>query len=399
MNKTKLLEGIKIMKFDDVYTKWHAKRLTAEQAAEILGIHKRTFRRQCRLYEDNKNNIYDARLNKIAHNAASVDEVLRLLTIFETHYPKFTVAHFYDKWKINHRGTRSYSWVKKTLQESGLIKKAKKLRTHRRKRERKPMPGMMIHQDASKHYWVPNVQWDLIVTMDDANSEIYSAFFVEEEGTWSSMIGVREVIESKGLFCSLYTDRGSHYWYTAEVGGKVDKNKLTQFGRAMKQLGIKMIAAYSPEARGRSERMFRTLQDRLVKELELHKITSIELANKFLKEQFLPDFNSKFMVKAEEDDSAFVLWLQHNHSGLNDILCIQEKRTVNKDNTISYKNKALQIPQDKYRHHYIKAEVQVNEYEDGSCSIFYGPRKLAEYDAGGKLQSMIINNKKNHAYN
>lgn len=395
MKKTKLIEGVKRMRFNDIYTKWQNKRLTAEQAAEILGVHKRTFRRQCRSYEGEKaNGLYDARLDKIAHNAAPVDEVIKLLTLFDTRYPTFTIKHFYDKWIANHDGARSYAWVKNQLQNSGLTKKTTKRGTHRRKRPRKPLPGMMLHQDGSTHFWVPNVQWDLIVTMDDANSQIYSAFFVEQEGTWSSFNAVKEVIESHGLFCTLYTDRGSHYWNTPTVGSKVDKNNLTQFGRAMRQLGVNMIPAYSPEARGRSERMFRTLQDRLVKELALNNITTIDAANKFLRECFIADFNKLFMVKPEEVGSAFISWLQNNHLGINDILCIQEKRTVNKDNTVSYKNKVLQIPADQYRYHYIKTEVQINEYEDGSCAIFYGPRKLAEYNVNGDLKSSFIASKK-----
>ena len=217
------------MRFHDLYSRWQAKRLTIEQAAEILGIHERTFRRQCRRYEEEgASGLYDKRLERVAHNAASTDEVIAMLNLFETKYPKFTVAHFYDMYKDNHHGHRSYTWVKNRLQEAGLIKKAKKRGAHRRKRPRKPLPGMMIHQDGSTHEWVPDVKWDLIVTMDDANSEVYSAFFVEEEGTWSSFQGVQDVIEAKGLFCSFYIDRGSHYFYTPKAGGKIDKNNRSE---------------------------------------------------------------------------------------------------------------------------------------------------------------------------
>jgi hypothetical protein len=219
--------------------------------------------------------------------------------------------------------------------------------------------------------------------MDDATSEIYSAFFVEEEGTFSSFQGLQDVILNHGLFCSFYSDRGTHYGTTPTLGGKVDKTNLTQFGRAMKQLGIEMIPAYSPEARGRSERMFGTLQQRLPKELAFAGITSMDDANRFLKELYLPQHNQRFGVKPAQEDSALVAWLD---SGMNlqDILCIQEQRTVSKDNTVSYKGKTSQIPKQQHRCHYIKAKVRVHEYQDGTLSLFHGPRKLVTFDHTGQ---------------
>jgi len=218
------------------------------------------------------------------------------------------------------------------------------------------------------------------VTLDDADSEIYSAFFVEEEGTWSSFQGVKEVIEVHGLFCSLYTDRGSHYWTTTQCGKQVDKVNLTQFGRAMQQLGIEMIAAYSPEARGRSERMFGTLQGRLPLELKSAGITHIDDANRFLKDTFIPEFNRRFKVSAQEEHHAFVPWFS-GHLKLDDILSVQEQRTVNKDNTVSYKGKKWQIRSDGHRYSYAKTKVKIHEYQDGSIAIFHGPRKLMHYAA------------------
>lgn len=388
MKVTKIMQGVRIMRFSKIYTDWQVKKLTVEEAAELLGVHERTFQRQCRRYEENgAEGLLDARISRRAHNAAPIDEVMNMLNLFETKYSTFNAAHFYDHWRDDHNGKRSYVWVKNELQKAGLAKKSKKKGAHRRKRPRKPMPGMMIHQDASTHEWVPDKRWDLIVTMDDATSEIYSAFFVEEEGTWSSFEGVRDVIENKGLFCTFYSDRGSHYWNTPAAGGKVDKKNPTQFGRAMDQLGIPMIAAYSPEARGRSERMFKTLQGRLPNELALYNITTMPEANKFLKNIFLSKFNSKFMVKAaEKEKTAFVPWLPSNFS-LKDILCIQDQRVVNKDNTVRYETLSLQIPKDQYRYHYVKATVCVHEYLDGSLALFHGPRRLADYDELGQLKA------------
>jgi hypothetical protein len=242
---------------------------------------------------------------------------------------------------------------------------------------------MMLHQDGSRHGWVPGKMWDLIVTMDDATNEHYAMFFVEEEGTASSLRGVRDVIVQKGLFSSLYTDRGSHYWLTPEEGGKVSKTQLTQFGRAMKQLGIQMIAAYSPQARGRSERAFQTHQDRLVKELALHGIVTMDEANRYLAQVYLPAFNAEFKKAALEDGSAFVPWIG---GSIDDILCEHFERTVNADNCVSFERMTLQIPANRYRCHYVRVKVQVHRYLDGSLVIFHGPRKLADYDSRGHLK-------------
>jgi hypothetical protein len=301
---------------------------------------------------------------------------------YKTLYRGWNVKHFYS-WYKRDGGQRSYSWVKNKLQERGLVARAAKKGKHRKRRQRAPIEGMMLHQDGSTHQWVSHKMWDLIVTMDDATSEHYSMFFVDQEGTASSFKAVEEVVLKKGLFCSLYTDRGSHYWYTPESGGKVSKGQLTQFGRAMKQLGIEMIAAYSPEARGRSERAFKTHQDRLVKELALHGITTMEAANQYLAEVYMPSYNAEFMESAMEEGTGFVPWVGAN---LKDILCEQHQRTVTADNCVSFEGKMLQIPANKYRCHYVRVKVRVHKHTDGCLSIFHGPRKLADYDRQGNLK-------------
>jgi hypothetical protein len=253
-----------------------------------------------------------------------------------------TVKHFHERWQAEHGGQRSYPWTKTRLQTAGHVVRAPRRGAHRKKRPRKPLPGMMLHQDGSTHEWVPGCQWDLIVTLDDATSEMYSAFFVEEEGTQSSVRGLREVIEAQGLFSSLYPDRGSHYWYTEDAGGKVDKTRLTQVHRALQQVGITLIAASSPAARGRSERAFRTLQDRLPKELALAGITDMAAANHYLTTHFISAYNQRFAVPAAETGTAFIPWVG---TALTEILCVQEERVVAKDNTVRYQGLSLQIPE------------------------------------------------------
>jgi transposase len=369
------------MRFEEVYDRWTEDRLTQREAADMLGVCERQFRRQCRRYEsDGIDGLIDLRLGQVSTRRAPVDEVMRLVTQYRGRYVGWTVKHFYSKYR-EQKGPRSYNFVRLTLQREGVVAKAKRRGAHRRKRERKPLIGMMLHQDGSRHEWLAGQQHDLIVTLDDATGAIYSAFLVAEEDTMSSFFGVAEVIARHGLFNSLYTDRGSHYWHTAHAGGKVDRVDLTQFGRAMTQLGIEMIPAYSPEARGRSERAFGTLQDRLPKELVDGGITEMAAANRFLKRRFVPAYNREFAVAAAETGSAFVPWVGGN---LNDILCLQEERVVRPDNCVAYQNKLLQIPADRHRCHYVKAKVRVHEYSNGNLAIFHGPRCLAHYDINGK---------------
>jgi transposase len=371
------------MRFEEVYARRQRRDLTVTEAAEILGVTERTFRRWSARYEtDGVEGLADRRLGRASARAVPVDEVLEMVTLYETHYTGWTVKHFHERWQAAHGGTRSYTWMKNRLQATGQVARAPRRGAHRKKRPRKPLPGMMLHQDGSRHEWVPGCQWDLIVTMDDATSELYSAFFVEEEGTMSSFQGLREVIERTGLFSSLYTDRGTHYWYTAEVGGKVDKTRLTQVHRALQQLGITLIPAYSPEARGRSERVFRTLQDRLPKELALAGITQMVAANEFLLTRFVPAYNRRFAVAAAEAGTAFVPWIGSN---LADLLCVQEERIVANDNTVRYQGKSLQIPPDQHRFHYVKVTVRVHEYPDGTLAVFHGPRCLARYQPNGQV--------------
>ena len=369
------------MRFEEVYEGWNGGRLTQAEAAQILGMCERSFRRYLARYEaDGLEGLIDRRLEQVSNRRAPVDEVMALTEQYRRQHLGWNVKHFHS-WYRQSGGTRSYTWVKKRLQGAKLVPKYEKRGAHRKRRERSALPGMMIHQDGSTHEWVVGQKWDLIVTMDDATSWHYSMFFVGQEGTASSFRGVHDVITGRGLFSSFYSDRGSHYWTTPEADGKVDKENLTQFGRAMKQLGIEMIAAYSPEARGRSERAFGTHQGRLPQELALMGITDMEAANRYLRERYLPAFNAEFAVPALETGSAFVPWIGHS---LEDILCEQYERVVGNDNCVRFEGMSLQIPADRHRCHYVKARVRVNRYASGALALFHGPRGLAYFTPDGR---------------
>lgn len=384
MRRAELLQEIRKMRFEEAYGGWDSGGLTQAEAANLLGVCERTFRRYLARYEAaGLEGLIDRRLEQISHKRAPVDEVLRLTDTYRRRHLGWSAKHFYA-WYRKDGGTRSYTWVKSRLQEAELAPKAKARGAHRKRRERSPWPGLMIHQDGSTHEWVPGQKWDLIVTMDDATNKHYSMFFVAEEGTVSSLLGVREVIDSRGLFSSFYSDRGSHYWHTPEAGGKVDKKNLTQFGQALQRLGIEMIPAYSPEARGRSELMFRTHQGRLPRELALAGITEMAAANRYLAETYRPAFNAEFMQPAMEEGSAFVAWIG---GSLDDILCERHERQVGPDNCVSFEGMKLQIPADRHRCHYVKVKVGVLRHTDGTLAICHGPRKLADYDSTGQLRS------------
>lgn len=381
MKRTEWLQETRKMRFLEALTDWREKRLTQAEGARLLGVCERTFRRYLARHEERgMDGLLDRRLSQPSHRKAPVDEVMATVRLYRERYDGWNVKHFYAWYRRSGSGGRCYTWVKKTLQAAGAVARARRRGAHRKRRERMPLPGMMIHQDGSSHEWVCGHKWDLIVTMDDATSEHYSMFFVEEEGVLSSLRGVSEVIAGRGLFCSFYSDRGSHYWNTPEAGGKVDKVNLTQFGRAMRQLGIEMIPAYSPEARGRSERAFRTHQERLPRELAMAGTAAMDAANRYIAEVYMPAFNAEFMRPALEEGSAFTPWAG---GALGDILCEQFERTAGNDNCVRFEGMALQIPQDRHRLHYVKAKVTVRRYPNGALSVFHGPRKLADYDAKG----------------
>ncbi|MCY3770031.1 MAG: ISNCY family transposase [Gammaproteobacteria bacterium] len=373
------------MRFEEAYDNYQDKRLSQGEAARLLGISDRTFRRYLNRYEEEGlDGLADKRLNEISHRRAPVDEVVQLETLYRDGYDGWNVRHFHRWYRTRHQGTRSYTWVKNHLQKAGLVDRGRKRGPHRKKRLPAALPGMLLHQDGSTHQWVPDRYWDLIVTMDDATNEHYSMRFVEEEGTWSSFLGVRDVLETRGLFCSLYMDRGSHYWHTPEAGGKVDKQNPTQFGAALGRLGIEWFAAYSPQARGRSERAFGTHQGRLPRELALAGITEMEEANRYLQETYREAFNEEFAHPAREPGSAF---LPLKETNLDEYLCERHERVVGKDNTVQFEKLHLQIPADTHRYHYVKTRVKVLRHMDRSLSVYHGPRCLARYTASGELET------------
>ena len=383
MNRAELLREIRKMRFLEVYERCRMRRLSYSEAAETLGMSERTLRRlRGRFEAEGEEGLVDRRVGKPSAHRIGADEVARVVALYRERYMDWTVKHFHERAQKQHGLLASYGWTKSVLHASGLVRPAVKRSAHRKKRPRRPLPGMMLHQDGSRHLWLPALerQIDLIVTMDDATSEIYSAFFVEEEGTASSLRGLACVIGRHGLFCALYTDRGSHYFHTPKAGEAVDKGTLTQVGRALAQLGIEHIAAYSPEARGRSERMFGTLQDRLVKELADADIQTIDAANRFLAEVYLPAHNRRFALAATQPGSAFVPWTR---SDLAEILCHHEDRIVGNDNTVVFGKLCLQIEPSPLRPHFVKARVQVRRYGDDTIAIYYGPRCIGRYQSDG----------------
>ena len=366
------------MRFEELLERWQRGSLSHGEAASALGVSERTFRRwRDRYEEEGAGGLIDRRVGRPSPRRAPTSELERMLGLYHAHYREFTVKHFHEKLVERHGYRLGYTTTRLHLQKTGAVQPAPRRGAHRRKRPRRPMRGMMLHQDASKHGWLAGQPaLDLVITMDDATSEIHSAFLVDEEGSRSSFRGLVEVIERHGLFMELYTDRGSHYFHTPEAGGKVSRTRLTQVGRALKQLGIGHIAAYSPQARGRCERAFRTLQDRLPKEFELAGITTVLAANRFLREVYLPQHNARFAVPADEPASAFVmvpelLW--------RDLLCIQEERRVGNDNCVHWRGRQLQIGATPLRPHLVRATVRIHDYPDGSLAIFKGPHRLASF--------------------
>jgi transposase len=384
MRRTEALQGARMAVFLNLLRRWESAELNQEEAAELLGVSERTFRRWTRRDdEEGEAGLLDRRLGKASGRRVPADRAEEVERLYRERYQGFTVKHFHEHLIKDHGFGWGYTWLKLHLQWAGVVPKAPRKGAHRRKRERRPLPGMMLHQDGSRHAWLEGqAALDLIVTMDDATGAIYSGFLIEEEGTASTFRALKEVFSAHGLPMSLYTDRGSHYFRTAKAG-EIDRGCPTQVGRALAQLGVEHIGAFSPQARGRSERAFQTLQDRLVKELKLAGITTIEAANAFLREVYLPDYNARFAVEPAGEGSAFTPIPGFD---LDEILCVEEERQVGQDNCVSYRTLKLQIPESPMRPHFVKARVKVHVYPDGSHALFHGPRCIGRYDEKGRLK-------------
>jgi len=369
------------MKLQDVILKAMAKKLTWIEAAEIAGMSVRNMQRKRQAYIDyGYNGLFDKRRGKMSYHRVPMETAERVLQLYQEKYFDLNVRHFHEKLREQHAIRLSYSWIKQALQGAGLVARNKKRGTHRRRRPRRPLPGMLLHIDGSKHRWFQDDRYyDLIVILDDATSEIYYAQLVEEESTRTVMAAVREVIERQGLFCALYSDRGSHFFHTPKAGEPVDKSRLTQFGRALKELGIQMIAAYSPQARGRMERSYGTWQGRLPQELRVAKITTVEQANRFLREHYIAEFNTKFAVQAAERGTAF---RKSARGDLDWVFSIQTERVVAKDNTVAIRDQWWQLDKTRWRHSLAGQTVTIHQHLDGRVSIRYGPHVVGRGNDG-----------------
>jgi transposase len=368
----------RMMKAQEVILKAAAGKLKWWEAAEIMGVTDRTMRRwRDRLNEHGYTGLWDYRKRQPSPKRVPMATVEKVLQLYREQYFDLNVRHFHEKLQEEHGIGLSYSWVKTALQTAGFVKRRKKPGSHRKRRPRRALPGMMLHIDGSEHRWFQdNRYYELIVILDDATSEIYYAQLVEAEGTRTVMIALREVIETRGLFCSLYSDRAGHFFVTPKRGERVDANRPTQVGRALQELGVKMIAAYSPQARGRSERSFGTWQGRLPQELRLRGITDLDKANEFLRTGYIAEFNDKFAVTAAQKGSAFV---RIRRKDLDWIFSVQHERTVNNDNTVTVANRTFQVDQTRWRNTLVGQTVVVHEHLDGRMSIRYGPHLIAQY--------------------
>lgn len=372
----------RMMKLQDVLLKAMAKKITWWQAAEIIGVSDRTMRRwRERLEQEGYSGLADRRKGKPSDKRVPLATAEKVLRLFQESYYDLNIRHFHEKLCEEHGIELSYTWVQKALQGAGLVARRKRRGKHRRRRERRPMPGMLLHIDGSKHQWFGDERWhDLIVILDDATGEIYYAQLVEEESTRTVMEGLREVILKKGLFCALYSDRGSHFFVTPKAGEKVDKHRLTQVGRAMKELRVQMIPAYSPQARGRSERNFGTWQGRLPQELRMAGIDGLEGANRFLRERYIAVFNEKFTVAAAEKGTAF---RRTARADLDWVFTVQTERVVSKDNTVAIGDRSWQLEKSRFRSSLAGCTVTIHEHLNGEISIRYGPHVVGRYRADG----------------
>jgi len=381
------------MKIKEVISRAMSGEINWIQASEIIGISDRGMRRwRKRLDKEGYEGLFDRRTRRPSRKRIEMATVEKVLRLYREKYFDLNVKHFVEKLHGEEQIPLSYTWVKTILQNAGLVKRYAKRGPHRQKRPRRPLTGMMLHVDGSRHKWIPALDQyqDLIVIFDDASSEVYDVQLVEEESTETVMAALKRVVESRGLFCSLYSDRGSHMAWTPKAGGLVDRGHPTQIARALKELGIELILAYSPQARGRCERIFGTWQGRLPQEFRLKGITTVEAANEFLRNDWITMHDSSFSVKPEQAGTAF---LPYTGTELAKIFSQQQDRVVNNDNTVRYDNRCLQIPQQTFRFSLARCRVLVCEHLDHTISVHYGNHVLGRYDAAGQPLLLLAKGK------
>ena len=356
------------------------------QAADILGVTPRHMRRMRRAVElSGFGELRDREGTRaVRRKRIPVATIRELCRLKREVYPDFSIQHFYEQATEKHDLKLSYTWARVVLQEAGIVEKAPGRGKYRRRRERRPMVGMLVHLDASTHEWIRGVAMhDLVVALDDADGRILYARFVEQEGTMSAFEALGAVLRRYGRFCELYTDRGSHFCRTAKAGEAPAEEQNGQVTQALRALGIQQILARSPEARGRSERAFGTVQGRMPQELRVAEITDYEAANRYLEEVFVPDFNRRFTVVPAQPENAFVPLAGVD---LELLLSIRHERVVRNDNTVTFHRLILQLPTTSDRMHFVRCPVIVHEFPNRTLGVSYQGRLLARYDdTGGSL--------------
>ena len=365
----------------EVITKAITKQLTWVQASEILGISARHMRRLRHKVECwGMSAVMDQRGGRPRRKRIKAGTIELLCRLKRDVYADFSLRHFYEHVTEKHGVKVSYNWLRLMLQEAGVVEKEPARGRYRRRRERRPLVGMLVHLDASTHEWIAGLPMqDLVVALDDADGRMLYARFFPQEGTASTFAALESVVRNYGRFCELYTDRGSHFCHS-ERPGEVTDEQHGQVSQALRALGIHQILARSPQARGRSERAFGTIQGRLPQELRHHGITDYDAANRYLQEHFIADFNRRFTVKPAQLESAFVKLAGVE---LELVLSSKHERVVRNDNTVTFKNLILQLPSTRHRIHFVRCPVTVHQFSNGTLGISYQGRLLARYDAAG----------------
>src|SRR5882724_9959296 len=361
-------------------------QLTWIQAAEILGRSPRSIRRlRWTRQHDGYDGLFDRRRQVPSPKRAPVGEVQRLLALYRDRYQGFNVRHFHQLARRQHGVRFCYAFVKTALQTAGLVAKQRPRGRHRRRREPRPCFGELLHLDGSRHQWLALVpaRWlTMIVVVDDATKQVlYAELRDGGESVAAVMTALRVVLERHGLPMALYTDRAHWAAHTPTAGGAVDRRHPTQVGRALARLGIEHILGYSPQARGRSERANRTLQGRLVNELRLAGIDTVGAANRYLRDHFMPAFNAEFARPPADPASAFV---PVGRVDLDQILCVEDERTVGRDNVVTTARVPLQLAKQPGRRTCAGLRVLVRRHLSGQHSVWYGGRCLGRSDPTGQ---------------
>jgi transposase len=367
----------------DVIQRVYRDELTVVQAALLMGVSERQcYRVKARVAKAGAKGVVHGNRGRRCKRKTKEKVVRRVVALARGKYQGFNDHHLTEKLKEQEQIELSREKVRRILRAEGIASPRKRRGIkHRSRRERRASEGMMLQVDGSPHDWLQGrgPRMCLIGAIDDATNKVMGAFFTQAESSWGYFTLFSDTFGQYGLPQSIYSDCHSVFWTDREATideQLLNKRPTTEVGRGLEELGVTLILAHSPQAKGRIERLWNTFQDRLVSELRLAKAKTMEQAQAVL-ERYLPVHNRKFSMPAKADPA----WKKVSSLQIERALCFKQQRTVAKDNTVTFEGTVFQIPKTSPFRSHANKRIDVHVLLDGAVEFFYKSEKIATFDS------------------